>query len=33
MPNLLKILNAERRLIAIARHVSGAVFHPNVVLA
>ena len=33
MPNLLKILNGERRLIAIARHVAGAIYHPNVVLA
>jgi len=30
---LLKIINPERRLIAIARHVSGAVYHPNLVLA
>jgi hypothetical protein len=30
---LLKILNPERRLIAVARHVSGAVYHPNLVLA
>jgi len=30
--NLLKILGAERRLIAVARHVSGAVYHPNLVL-
>jgi len=30
---LLKILGAERRLIAVARHVSGAVYHPNLVLA
>jgi len=30
--NLLKILGPERRLIAVARHVSGAVYHPNLVL-
>jgi tRNA pseudouridine55 synthase len=30
--NLLKILGAERRLIAVARHVSGAIYHPNLVL-
>jgi tRNA pseudouridine55 synthase len=30
--NLLKILGAERRLIAVARHVSGAVYHPHLVL-
>ncbi len=30
--NLLKILGAERRLIAVARHVSGALYHPNLVL-
>jgi tRNA pseudouridine55 synthase len=30
---LLKILNPERRLIAVARHVSGSVYHPNLVLA
>jgi tRNA pseudouridine55 synthase len=30
---LLKILNPERRLIAIARHVSGSVYHPDLVLA
>lgn len=29
---LLKILNPERRLIAIARHVDGSVFHPDLVL-
>lgn len=29
---LLKILGAERRLIAVARHVSGSVYHPNLVL-
>jgi tRNA pseudouridine55 synthase len=29
---LLKILNAERRLIAIARHVEGGVYHPDLVL-
>jgi tRNA pseudouridine55 synthase len=29
---LLKILNANRRLIAIARHVTGNVYHPDVVL-
>jgi tRNA pseudouridine55 synthase len=31
--SLLKILNAERRLIAVARHVSGSVYHPDLVLA
>jgi tRNA pseudouridine55 synthase len=30
--NILKILGEERRLIAIARHVSGAVYHPDLVL-
>lgn len=30
---LLKIMNPERRLIAIARHVSGSVYHPDLVLA
>lgn len=30
---LLKILNPDRRLIAVARHVSGSVYHPNLVLA
>jgi len=30
--SLLKILNPERRLIAIARHVAGAVYHPDLVL-
>jgi tRNA pseudouridine55 synthase len=29
---LLKILNPERRLIAIARHVDGGVYHPDLVL-
>lgn len=29
---LLKILNAERRLIAVARHVTGSVYHPDLVL-
>lgn len=29
---LLKILNPDRRLIAVARHVSGSVYHPNLVL-
>lgn len=31
--SLLKILNPEHRLIAIARHVSGAIYHPDLVLA
>jgi tRNA pseudouridine55 synthase len=31
--SLLKILNADRRLIAVARHVSGTVYHPDLVLA
>jgi len=30
--NLLKILGPERRLIAVARHISGAIYHPNLVL-
>jgi tRNA pseudouridine55 synthase len=30
--NILKILGSERRLIAVARHVSGAIYHPNLVL-
>jgi tRNA pseudouridine55 synthase len=30
--SLLKILGSERRLIAVAKHVSGAVYHPNLVL-
>jgi tRNA pseudouridine55 synthase len=30
--SLLKIMNPERRLIAIARHVSGSVYHPDLVL-
>ncbi|MGH9430835.1 MAG: tRNA pseudouridine(55) synthase TruB [Terriglobia bacterium] len=29
---VLKIVNPERRLIAIARHVSGSVYHPDLVL-
>jgi tRNA pseudouridine55 synthase len=29
---ILKILNADRRLVAIARHVSGAIYHPDLVL-
>jgi len=29
---VLKVLNADRRLIAIARHVSGSVYHPDLVL-
>lgn len=29
---LLKILNSEHRLLAIARHVTGAIYHPDVVL-
>ncbi|MGH9359291.1 MAG: tRNA pseudouridine(55) synthase TruB [Terriglobia bacterium] len=29
---LLKVLNAERRLIAVARHVSGGVYHPGLVV-
>jgi tRNA pseudouridine55 synthase len=29
---LLKILNPERRLIAVARHVEGSVYHPDLVL-
>ncbi|MFB3921882.1 MAG: tRNA pseudouridine(55) synthase TruB [Terriglobia bacterium] len=31
-PGLLKILSSERRLIAVARHVEGAIYHPDVVL-
>jgi len=30
--NLLKILNPDRRLIAVARHVSGSIYHPDLVL-
>jgi tRNA pseudouridine55 synthase len=30
--SVLKILNPDRRLIAVARHVSGAVYHPDLVL-
>lgn len=30
--SLLKILGTERRLIAVARHVPGALYHPNLVL-
>ena len=30
--SLLKILNPDRRLIAVARHVSGNVYHPDLVL-
>ncbi len=30
---LLKILDQERRLIAVARHVTGSVYHPDLVLA
>ncbi len=30
--SLLKILNPEHRLIAVARHVSGSVYHPDLVL-
>lgn len=30
--SLLKILNPERRLIAVARHVSGSIYHPHLVL-
>lgn len=29
---LLKILNPERRLIAVARHVAGGIYHPDLVL-
>ena len=31
--NLLKILNPEHQLIAVARHVSGSIYHPDLVLA
>ncbi|HEV2350155.1 MAG TPA: tRNA pseudouridine(55) synthase TruB [Terriglobia bacterium] len=31
--SLLKVMTAERRLIAIARHVSGNIYHPDLVLA
>lgn len=31
--SLLKVMNPERRLIAIARHVSGKIYHPELVLA
>ncbi len=30
---LLKVLSAERRLIAVARHVSGGVYHPGLVVS
>ncbi len=30
--SLLKILNPEHRLIAVARHVSGSIYHPHLVL-
>jgi len=30
--SLLKILNPEHRLIAVARHVAGSVYHPDLVL-
>ncbi len=30
--SLLKILNPEHRLIAVARHVSGSIYHPDLVL-
>ena len=30
--SLLKIMNSERRLIAVARHVSGNIYHPDLVL-
>lgn len=30
--NLLKILNPEHRLIAVARHISGSIYHPDLVL-
>jgi tRNA pseudouridine55 synthase len=30
--SLLKILNPDRRLIAVARHVSGGIYHPDLVL-
>lgn len=31
--SLLKVLNPERKLIAVARHVAGNVYHPDLVLA
>lgn len=31
--SLLKVLNGDRRLIAVARHVAGNVYHPDLVLA
>jgi tRNA pseudouridine55 synthase len=30
---LLKVMNSDHRLIAVARHVAGAVYHPDLVLA
>ena len=30
--SLLKIMNSDRRLIAVARHVAGSVYHPDLVL-
>jgi tRNA pseudouridine55 synthase len=32
VPKILKVMNSDRRLIAIARHVTGAVYHPDLVL-
>jgi tRNA pseudouridine55 synthase len=31
-PTILKVMNSDRRIIAIARHVVGAIYHPDVVL-
>jgi tRNA pseudouridine55 synthase len=31
-PSLLKVMNGDRDLIALARHVTGAIYHPDVVL-
>jgi tRNA U55 pseudouridine synthase TruB len=33
MATVLKILTPDRRLIAVARHVDGAVYHPHLVVA
>ena len=31
--SVLKVLNSDRKLIAVARHVTGSVYHPDLVLA
>lgn len=32
VPKILKVMNSDRKLVAIARHVAGAVYHPDLVL-